>query len=403
MTRFHQPRRCTFAGLVVLCSLLVYPVISSPVLAAQPGGASRACSDVEVPVALAEGQPATEHIYGRLCVPAGRSPDTIQLLVHGIISTADYWEFPDPTSGTDRYNYAAAANEAGFATLAIDRIGSRHSSHPLSTTITIASNAYTVHQVVQAIRSGEVRSPDGEPFDKVVFVGHSYGTFIGWYELTRYDDVDAAVFTAAFEEVTVTASLVVPTSTYPAFLDPAFAGQGLDPGYLTSLPGTRDEMVYEPAEVDPAVVAYDEATKSTMTQWETSNYPLILNTPLDIKVPVLLVAGELDSLFCKENFAAIPPPAGGSGPIGGAIGDLAAPLEDATLPQSQEVTGSRLGGANCESTEALIADEQAHLGPNVPSVDAFVLPDAGHMLNQALNSDEYFAATNDWIAARLDS
>ena len=84
-----------------------------------------------MPVALAEGQPANEHIYGKLCIPSGQSPDTIQLLVHGAIYTGVYWEFPDPSGGTDRYNYAAAANKAGFATLVIDRIGHGRSSRPL--------------------------------------------------------------------------------------------------------------------------------------------------------------------------------------------------------------------------------------------------------------------------------
>jgi alpha-beta hydrolase superfamily lysophospholipase len=36
-------------------------------------------------------------------------------------------------------------------------------------------------------------------------------------------------------------------------------------------------------------------------------------------------------------------------------------------------------------------------------VDAFILPDAPHDLNQALNAQEYFTAVNDWIAATLGS
>jgi pimeloyl-ACP methyl ester carboxylesterase len=318
--------------------------------------------------------------------------------VHGIAYTHEYWNFPDPSGGTDRYNYSKAANDAGFATLAIDRIGSGRSSHPPSTSITIESNAYTVHQVVQAIRNGKITSPKGTRFENVVYVGHSYGTWIGWYEVSRYNDVDAAVFTAAFEELTVTAPLIVLPSMYPATLDSQFAGHGLDPGYLTTLPGTRDELFYEPAEVDPAVVRHDEATKSTVRITEVNNYPQILNEPLDIRVPVLLVAGDLDSLFCRENFAAFPPATDGSGPVGTAIGDLVEPYEDETAPESQDVIGSRLGGADCDTPQALVADEKDHLGPNVPSVDAFVLPHAGHDLNQALNAGEYFAATNHWVS-----
>ena len=89
-----------------------------------------------------------------------------------------------------------------------------------------------------------------------------------------------------------------------------------------------------------------------------------------------------------------------TGGRGGAVGDLLAPFEDATLEQS-EVTGFQLGGADGSSSEALIEDERAHLGPHVPSVDPFILSGAPHDLNQALDAQEYFTAVNDWITATL--
>jgi pimeloyl-ACP methyl ester carboxylesterase len=320
--------------------------------------------------------------------------------VHGGIYTGIYWEFPDPSGGTERYNYAAAANKAGFATLAIDRIGSGRSSHPLSTEITIESNVFTVYQVVQAIRRGEITSPGGEQFHKVVYVGHSYGTVVGWFLATDYGEgLDAAVFTGNVRGVTVTAPLLLYPSLYPATLDPKFAGDGLDPGYLTILPGTRDEFLYKPAQFDPAVVEFDEQTKSTSTATELTGPRLFLQQTLDVRVPTLLVAGELDAQVCKENLDAVPAVTGGGA---GAVGDLLAPFEDATLEQS-EVTGFQFGGADCSSPETLIEDERAHLGPHVPSVDAFILPGGPHVVNQALNAQEYFTAVNDWIAATLGS
>jgi pimeloyl-ACP methyl ester carboxylesterase len=241
---------------------------------------------VQVPVALAKGQPANERIYGQLCAPSGRSLVTIQLLVHGATYSGLYWEFPDPSGGSDRYNYAAAANKAGFATLAIDRIGSGRSSHPLSTKITLESNVFTVHQVAQAIRRGEITAPGGERFRKVVYVGHSADTGVGWFVATDYGEgLDAAVFTGGVRGVTVTALPLVYGSFYPATLDPKFAANGIDPGYLTTLPGTRDEFLYKPAQVDPAVVEFDEKTKSTSTATELVGLRGFLNQPpLDVRV-----------------------------------------------------------------------------------------------------------------------
>ncbi len=93
-----------------------------------------------------------------------------------------------------------------------------------------------------------------------------------------------------------------------------------------------------------------------MTATELATLLERVNRPLDVRVPTLLVAGELDSQLCKENVDAAPAVAGGGG---GAVGDLLAPFEDATLEP--------------------------------------------YDLNQALNAQEYFTAINDWIAATLGS
>jgi pimeloyl-ACP methyl ester carboxylesterase len=372
-----------FAVITLTASL----ALGGTAVAAEPGAPT--CRSVEIPVALAEGKPADQTIVGDLCQPTGYArgagPTTIQLLVHGITYNAGYWSFPDPTGGTDRYNYVAHALKAGFATLAIDRVGSTRSSKPPSTDLTIDSNAYTVHQVVQAIRNGAITRADGATFSKVVYVGHSYGTWTGWFETSRYNDVDAAVFTAASSKGAPTALANALGALYPAAGDPKFAGQGLDPGYLTTQPGHRYQAFYAPAEADPAVVAHDEETKSTVTSSELQNFRDILTTRQNIRVPVFLVAGTDDGLFCRENL--------GNDQLNQAV----APAEDNTAPETGDVSGLRFGATRCDTPEHLIADEREHLGPNVPSIDAFILQGAGHDLNQALRAPEFFAATQAWI------
>jgi pimeloyl-ACP methyl ester carboxylesterase len=347
------------------------------------------CRQIEIPVALGEGAPADQRIVGDLCEPTGYAhgtgPTTIQLLVHGITYNAGYWSFPDPTGGTDRYNYVAHALQAGFATLAIDRVGSTRSSKPPSEQLTIDSNAYSVHQVVQAIRSGAITRTDGATFSKVVYVGHSYGTWTGWFEVGRYNDVDAAVFTAASSKGAPTALANALGSLYPASSDPRFAGQGLDPGYLTTMPDHRYQAFYAPAEADPAVVAHDEETKATVTASELQNFRDILTTRQNIRVPVFLVAGTDDSLFCRENFG------------NDQLNQASQPAEDNTLLDTGEESGLRFGATRCDTPAHLIADEREHLGPNVPSIDAFILQGAGHDLNQAMRAPEFFDATQNWI------
>ena len=74
-------------------------------------------------------------------------------------------------------------------------------------------------------------------------------------------------------------------------------------------------------------------------------------------MPVFLTIGQLDTLFC----------------------------------------GPALGGADCSSEAALIAFEGPHLGANVPSIDAYILPAAGHDMNPMLNARLYFAAVIGWL------
>jgi pimeloyl-ACP methyl ester carboxylesterase len=347
----------------VLMSLTA-AILSMPASAAVATGDAAGCGDVTVPVSLSPGQPKTYTIYGRFCVPQGASPQTIQLLVHGITYDHSYWNFPDPAGGSDRYDYTAAANKAGYATLAVDRIGEGRSSHPLGALVTIESNANAMHDVVQAIRSGSVHAPSGARFSKIVYVGHSYGSWIGWYETSTFNDVDAFVITGVthkptplFAPLTVVPNVVA----HPALLDPQFGLSYPDLTYTTSIPGKRYDLFYAPAAADPAVVAYDEAHKGTMTDTEIATYPLILAHPLNIRVPVMLVDGSEDSLFCRPE----------------------------------------LGGADCSSPQSLIAEEAPSLGPNVPSVDAYVDPQAGHDVNLSYNSQASFAAIQNWIGAKV--
>ena len=80
--------------------------------------------------------------------------------------------------------------------------------------------------------------------------------------------------------------------------DPKFAASGLDTGYLTTEPGTRETLFYDPATANPAVVALDEADKDTVTTGELDGMITMLAEPPaqqpsnQITVPVLVVAGR---------------------------------------------------------------------------------------------------------------
>ncbi|ADO69764.1 Hydrolase, alpha/beta fold family protein [Stigmatella aurantiaca DW4/3-1] len=355
---FTQKRLAVWA--VRLKVLGVLAAVSSVAEASQ---VQKVCHSGHLPVALWQGLPPSERVFAKLCLPAGETPSTVQLLVHGITYTHQYWDFPDPEGPSDRYSYVSAALNAGFATLAIDRIGSGDSSRPPGASVTLEANAYVVHQVVQALRTGWKTGPSSTvSFSKVILVGHSYGSFTAWYEASDYQDVDGVILSGVSHFVTMGSVMRVITPLVPAGLDPAFFGRGYyDPSYLTTRPQTRYSTFYFPGEVTRKVLERDEKTKSTVTLTEFAPFPLILTRPLDIRVPVLLFNGTEDRLFC----------------------------------------GPSIQGADCSSAEALVATEGPRLGPQVPCIEGHVLQGAGHVLNTLGNAQEWFAVAQNWAVQRV--
>jgi pimeloyl-ACP methyl ester carboxylesterase len=355
---------------LVVCALVVAGAVSRPAEAgtsAEPFAApdnGRSCRASMLPVTVELG---SAQVFARMCTPTGSRPRAVQLLVHGITYDHRYWNTADPAQPRgDRYSWEAAAARAGYATVAIDRLGAGRSSHPPSATVNLASNAAVVHQVVQQLRAGRVPAA-GKPiaYRTVVLVGHSYGSMTAWTEADRFQDVDALVLTGATHNVReVHAPSNIEASMYPAVLDPRYAGTLLDPGYVTPRPGTVNGLFYAPGtDVDPRIIAADEQKKGTVSQFELLNYPVIFRTRLDLRVPVFLLVGDKDGIFCSQT------------PF-----DLGAP---------------------CGSPSRLVANERPWLGPRVPSVQAFVTAGAGHDLNNFRSSQTSFAAALRWLRATV--
>jgi pimeloyl-ACP methyl ester carboxylesterase len=298
----------------------------------------------------------------KLCLPKGQIPRSVQVLVHGITYDHRYWNIADPADPeADTYSWESHATRRGYATVAIDRLGSGRSSHPLSTFVDITSNSTALHNLVQALRAGDVAAPGHRrvAFSKVALVGHSYGSFTSMIEASRFRDVDAVILTGFSHKLNLDAALNVTAKSYPAALDPLFAGSLLDPGYLTSQPGTRRSLFYAPGtDVAPRIIKRDEATKGTYTLEELDNYPLVLSTRLKINVPVLLVNGTMDGIFCSQSLLSL--------------------------------------GTDCSSNAHVVAQESRYF-PKAPSLRSILVPGLGHDLNAFRHARSAFRGANSWL------
>ncbi|HEX3612387.1 MAG TPA: alpha/beta hydrolase [Sporichthyaceae bacterium] len=370
-------------GLVV--ALAVAAVAPPAVAARSDSGAVANCRAVRVPVQLSVGTRAG--LSGELCSATRAVPAlqrAVQVLVAGTAYGRSYWDFPYQP---ENYSYVRAANAAGFATLNFDRIGIGESSRPPSPQVTIPSNAETIHQVIAQLRSGAV---DGITYDHVVLVGHSMGSLMVWYEAAEYRDVDAVISSGILHTFDGPAVARFGATLYPAALDPRFAGRITDPGYLTTMPGTRAQSFYHLSTADPRVIEADERLKETATSFEAADvfgqeFPGTIGPARDpvcsaaaalcagvagtfwygvtpkIDVPVLTVVGQYDNLLC------------GSGQP-----------------------------SRCADLGAIRADEAKYFSGSTRAclVLAQVL-DSGHDLNLHRTAGSWFALANRWSAFAL--
>ncbi|WIV62080.1 alpha/beta hydrolase [Amycolatopsis nalaikhensis] len=284
-----------------------------------------------------------ETMHGRLCAPPQAT--TVVVLIPGGTYNESYWDIgytPEIRS------FRLAMNQAGIATLALDRLGTGESSKPLSTLLSASTQATAAHQVIKSIRPR---------FEKVVVGGHSIGAAMAMIEAGNYGDVDGVLVTGMTHRMNLITVIPVLANMIPAPLDPAVPGR--DPGYLTTSPGTRYQAFHTPGPLDEGAIAYDESTKDVFAATEAVD-SLTLTTVVTpasqrIRVPVLLVVGN-DPHFC---------------------GVL---------------------GSDCSSPEALRASEVSFFGG---PLQTYILNSYGHAINYAPNAPTYFGVVSNWLKSTV--
>jgi pimeloyl-ACP methyl ester carboxylesterase len=298
-------------------------------------------------------------IYGELCVPAGRTPKTVQLLVHGTTYNHNYWDWPD---APERHSHVRAALDAGYATFNVDRLGVGQSTKPASPLVTLDATVDTLHQVVAQLRAGDI---GGHKFSRVVYFGSSLSTAYGWVEASLHDDVDAFVLTGLLHFTRPTFLELVKQNLYTVSEDPTFSKTGLDGGYVTNRPGSKATFFYTMSNADQAVIDADERLKDIASGvLLEQSIPLVLAQPPAespsrfIKVPTLVVLG----------------------------GD--------------DMTAAGPDGITC--TDETVRKAEAPYYPGVPGgIDVHVVPQTGHSLPLHRNGRDTAEFIMKWLDRRV--
>ena len=295
------------------------------------------CREVRAAVALAPGEPPHHSVAGTLCRPPGA--DTLQVLLSGATYGRGYWHMGS--------SYVSAMTRAGFATLALDRIGIGASGRPPAEAVSVTSNGFVAHQIARAAHDGLL----GAEFERVVAVGHSLGSAVALVAAARFGDFDGLILSGFLAHAQPVGAPAFAAALEPARLDPRLADRPA--GYLTTRAGTRGALFYAAAAADAEVIALDEQTKETVTVGELMTLGEASQPSVDaaIGVPVLSVVGEFDNVFCATSCL--------------------------------------------EPGSAAFAEAARY--PNAPSFETFVLPRAGHAINLHRGARAWFAAARVWL------
>jgi pimeloyl-ACP methyl ester carboxylesterase len=277
----------------VWCALALALLVPS---GAQADEGGFRCEELSFDVTLSPSDATEYSVFGVLCSRGSLEHKTIQIALHGATYSHLYWDWPFQP---ETYSYVRRATAAGYAVLNLDRIGIGQSDRPAAAAVDIPANGFVVHQIVQALRGGDLVIPSFGRIEaeRVVLVGHSLGSVISIQEAGFFGDVDGVVLTGVSHNVTPVLGEIL-GALYPASLDPRFAGQSIPDGYLTSIPGFRSVFYFLPS-ADPLVIAIDEETKETVTIAELDTAVPALGLSTNIHVPVLVVVGDYDLAFCN--------------------------------------------------------------------------------------------------------
>lgn len=218
------------------------------------------------------------------------------MLTHGIGFDRTYW---DLSANDYNYSYAAVANdEYGFSTFAWDRLGIAESEHgepvnEIQSTLEIGA----LKTLTEFLRDGSI---DGVAcgFDKVVHVGHSFGSIQSYSLAVLYPGASDGLVLTGFTQASqfaayfalggnlVTANSLLPFAAYPD-------------GYIASgNPSGVQTDFFAPGSFDPELLDVAVSSGKPVTVGELLTLAAATASPNPLTGPVLIITGgESKNIF----------------------------------------------------------------------------------------------------------
>ena len=300
-----------------LCKDIVIKVSASANLVVAPdfGDLSAAGSLIaafsRIPQVLANATYARKsgeyNISGTFCEPTKKVPgreNHIQLLVHGATYTKEYWSTGAWSSyNSPEYSWTRYANEKGYYTLALDRLGNGQSSRPDPLQeVQLPLEADAIHQIIRKLREGALLSSSlsglqtDRKFTNIIYVGHSLGSIAGTIVAQNYPkDIETLVLTGYSADGSNAAILAVAEDYRPAH-DILSRFSNLPEYYLTTSQEKGVTTAFYYGSYDLAIAPLDFESRGTLAFGELFAFGIV-PTP-NYQGNVLVVTGDHDQVFC---------------------------------------------------------------------------------------------------------
>ena len=273
----------------------------------------------------------TFDISVQLCrPPTGVKKQNLLIATHGAGFDKRYW---DPAINPSEYSFVDAALAEGYSILTYDRLGTGSSNKPDAYTIVqaplqleilrgitdiarggellqyIAGNANTTGTTVSNT-STNTSSGSETSFDKIIHVGHSFGSILTTGLLATYGNLsDAAVLTGYipnehFAELRVTSWGLeyAPQNNMTLFGDrPSGYMVAGTSGLQTTFFSTQANATTGVGGFDTQVLDYAFSIRQTVTTSEWLQFPVTLAAAPQFEGPLQFMLAEFDFPVCRGD------------------------------------------------------------------------------------------------------
>lgn len=215
----------------------------------------------------------------------GRNHRPLLLMIHGASDTHTVFDFFPGFRAAPELSHLGV--QLGVTVLALDRVGYGASSHPDGDTLTFATSADYVHQVVQSVRAGAL----GFTPPAIVLLGPSAGADIAIVEAGTYQDVDGLIVCSNTSEL------------QPALFEVDVGAWFAQGPYFDFGVDFRTQFFYAAPFAIPLLIDLDNATRSLVPRAEIQSALANLSAPFrgQVTAPVLLLQADHDAIFVPRD------------------------------------------------------------------------------------------------------